>query len=134
MATEVYPRAKQQFLQATLNMSADDIVALLADATDYTPAATDDFLDDIPAGAREEVSAALTSKTFTDGAFDSDNPTWPATSGDACDYVILYNDTPGADSAKDLIYRGELDTISGLPVTLGGNVALTVDAAGWFAL
>lgn len=134
MATVIYNEAKDQFMQATLNMSADSIVALLADGADYTPAAADDFLDDIPAAGREETSAALGSKTFTDGAFDSADPSWSSTTGDACEYVVLYNDTPGTDATKDLIYRGESDTISGLPVTLGGNVSLTVDATGWFSL
>lgn len=133
MATEVYPKAKEQFIQGTLALS-DNIVALLVDATDYTPNAADDFLDDIPAAGREETSAALTTKSYTDGAFDSDNPSFTSTTGDACDYVVLYNNTPGTDPTRDLVYRGESDTISGLPVTLGGDVTVTVDATGWFAL
>lgn len=119
-------------------MTVDSIRAILGDAADYTVnLATHDFLDDVPSGARVAVSGGLGGATFTDGVFDTNDFSWTAVTGDQSEQVILYNHDgagAGADAARQLIEF--LDTgITGMPVTPnGGDINVTINASGWFAL
>lgn len=133
MANSLMVSVKKRFLDADTDLLVATIKVVLGDATDVTPnPATHDFYDDVVAGVEE--SATLGSKTTTGGSFDAADPTWAAAAGDPCDWVVLYEDTGGADSTDPLI--AYYDTFaSGMPVTLnGGDVSLTVNAAGFFSL
>jgi hypothetical protein len=132
MANAVYPLAKQAFLQGNLDLD-DDVRAILVDLADYTYSAAHEFLSSVPVAAREETSTALTGKTFTNGVFDSDNPSFPGAVGDPCEAIILYQHT-GSDATARLI--AFFDTgVTGLPVTPNsGDINVTVNASGWFAL
>lgn len=121
------------------HMTSDDIRALLVDTADYTVnLATHDFLDDVNgAGGVVATSAALGSPTFTAGVFDTADFSFTAVTGDQSEGIGLYNhDGNGAasDAARQLI--AWYDTgITGMPVTPnGGNINVTVNASGWFAL
>lgn len=127
MADAVYDKFKEQILQAGIDLSTVDVRCALIDATDYTFSQTHEFLSDVPAASREEASGAMTSKTFTNGNFDAANVTFSATAGDACDAVLFYVHT-GVDATARLICY--IDSLSGLPVTLGGDVTLNFDASG----
>lgn len=134
MASAIYPKAKEQFLQAGINMSSLDIRCVLIDTADYTYDAGHDFLDDVAAGAREEVmGSGMTTKTFTSGTFDADNVTFTGTTGDNCEALIIYNHT-GVDATSHLIAYLDSDSLAGLPVTLGGDVTIAWDAGGIFTL
>lgn len=134
MANVLYNSFKQSLLTAGLDVEADSILVILADAADYTFSAAHDFLDDVPAGARVATSGALASKTIVSGVFDSADFTWTAVTGDPSEQIIIYDNTPGTEASKNLI--AFYDTgITGMPVTPnGGNINLTVHASGWFAL
>lgn len=134
-ADAIYPKYKEAAISggANTNLSAGDVRAILVDLADYTYSAAHDFLDDVPAGARVAVSAALGTKTVTNGVFDSANFTWSAVTGDPSEAVILYVHT-GVEATSRLIVF--IDTaLTGFPVTPnGGDINFTVDAAGWFAI
>lgn len=134
MANLIYPKAKEQLLQGGINMSSGVVKAILVDGADYTYSAAHNALDDVPAGARVSISAALASKTFTDGLFDAaDGVTFTAVTGDPCENLILFIDT-GVEATSLLL--AFFDTgITGMPVTPnGGNITLNFNASGIFQL
>lgn len=137
MANAIYPKGKQNFLSGAIDLTTDDIRCSIIDLADYTYSTAHDFYDDVPAGARTaELSAGLSSKTVTDGVFDSADPTFSSVSSgqDQSEAVILYKYTGGADSARELIAYYD-SSVTGLPITYnGGDVTITVNASGWFAL
>lgn len=136
MANAIYPLFKQALLDLDANCDVDDgdVRAVLVDGADYTYSSAHDFLDDVAAGARVAVSSQLTNTTVAAGVFDSDNFTWSTVSGDVSEIIILYIHDGGADSARHLV--AYYDTgITGIPVTPnGGDINVTVNASGWFAL
>jgi hypothetical protein len=111
----LYGKGRQHFLDADIDWTSDNIKALLVDAADYTVSINvDEFLSDIPSGAREETSANLTGKTSTLGVADSDDPVFAGAVGDPCEAVVLYKDTGSAATSPLIAY---IDTATGLPVT-----------------
>ena len=126
MANGLYNKGREGFLSGAINMSSNEIRAILVDTADYTVnLATHDFLDDVPAGSRVAVSAAMASKTVTDGIFDAADVTWSAVSGDPSEAIVIYQHT-GTESTSHLI--AYIDTATGLPVIPnGGNITVTWD-------
>ena len=127
MANGLYNKGREGFLSGQINMSSNDIRAILVDTADYiVNLATHDFLDDVPAAARVAVSAAMASKTITDGIFDAADVTWSAVSGDPSEAIVIYQHT-GTESTSRLI--AYIDTATGLPVIPnGGNITVTWDS------
>lgn len=127
MANALFTSFKVALLQADCDLD-DSIKVILVDHADDTPVpATDDFLDDILAAARVATSGALASKTFTAGVFDAADLVLTAVTGDAFESVVFFNDTPAAETAKDLILF--LDTATGLPTTPNGaDITLVWDS------
>jgi hypothetical protein len=74
MSNAVYPKAREAFLKALIDLSAVSVKALLVDGADYTYDASHEFLSSVPSGARIATSGALGSKTFANGVFDSADP------------------------------------------------------------
>ena len=132
MANVMYPKAKEAFIQAEINLASDNLKAVLVDTATYTYSATHEFLSDIPAGERVATSANLTTKTVVDGVFNSDDILYTSVTGDPSEALVLYQDS-GVEGTSNLIIF--IDTATGLPVTPDGtNINITIDAAGWFAL
>lgn len=127
MASFVYKKAKEQFLQGGLNLSSATVKAVLIDAADYTADADNhDFLNDVPSGARVGTAQTLGSKTFTNGVFDAADITFPSVTGDQSEAVLIYVDT-GTESTSNLIAYID-SAASGLPVTPnGGNINVAWD-------
>jgi hypothetical protein len=136
MANALFTSYVNQCLQATVDL--DDAIELTGvDHADDTPVpATDDFLDDITAGARVGVSGAFASKTFGvvgAGVFDAADVVVSTVTGDQFESFVIYNDTPGTEATKDLI--AYFDTATGLPLTPnGGDITYAWNAGGIFAL
>jgi hypothetical protein len=134
MANAIYPKFKQSILQAGLDLSSLTIKALLVKTSSgYTYSSSHQYLSDISSGNRVATSPALTTKTFTNGAFDSDDPTFPSVSGSVVGAIVLFDDTGVAGTSALIMYQ---DTgVTGLPLTPdGSDVQIVVDAAGWFQL
>ena len=133
MANAIYPKYKEALLNGSTNtdMSGGTVKAALVDTGTYTYGAAHEFLSDL--SGRVGTDVTLGTKTFTNGAFDSADPTWSSVSGNTAEAIVLYIDTGSAATSRLILF---LDTgHTGLPVTPnGGDITYTVDAAGWFSL
>lgn len=127
MASALYDKGRQGFLDGSIDWDTDDIRAILIDAGAYTVnLATHDNLDDIAAGARIAVSGALAGKTVVDGVADANDVTFTAVTGASVEAIVLYKHT-GVESTSRLI--AFIDSGTGLPVTPnGGNITVAWDA------
>ena len=127
MASAIYPKAKEQFLQGGIDMSSVNIKVTLHDLADYTYSATHEFYNEVAAAREVAESPNLASKTFVDGVFDAADFTFTAVTGDESEALIVRVDT-GVDSTSRLI--AFIDTFSsGMPVTPnGGNIDVTWDS------
>lgn len=118
MANALYDTGRNAFLTGDIDWVSDTIKIVLVDAADYTVnLATDNFLDDIAAGARV-ATATLASKTATAGVADAADVTFTAVTGDVSEALVIYKDT-GVESTSQLI--AYIDTATGLAVTPGGG-------------
>jgi len=126
MANAIYGIARKKFLDADIDLLADNIKVVLVDTATYTvDIDVDDFLDDIPVGERVATSGNFTTKTTTLGVFDADNITFSSVSGDVSEALVIYKDT-GAAATSPLI--AFIDSATGLPVTPnGGDITVTWD-------
>lgn len=121
----MYGKARQAAGDGGLGWATATIKVLLVDTADYTVSIdVDEFLSDIPAAAREETSAALTTKTNVLGVLDADDVTFSGTAGDGCEAVVVFVDTGVASTSRLIFY---IDTAAGLPVTLGSDVTVRWD-------
>lgn len=110
-----------------LSAAGTNIKLVLVDhATDTPLPATDDFLDDILAGARVATSGNFATKTVTARVFDAADVTLTAVSGASVESIVIYRDT-AVETTSDLI--AFIDTATGLPFTpSGGDVTVQWDA------
>jgi hypothetical protein len=133
MANAIYPKFKESILQAGANLSSADVKVVLVDTASYTYSASHQYLSDIGAGMRVAISAALGSKTFTAGLFDSADTSFSTVTGAVSEAIVLFIDTGDAATSQLIAY---LDTgVTGLPVTPnGGNINVTWNASGIFQL
>ena len=135
MANVLYPKWKEALLEgdAGADIMNGDVKVALIDTDDYTYDASHEFLDDVPGGAIVATSPNLASKTNTDGVFDADDVTLPEVEGDESEALIIYVDSGDPETSRLVAY---IDTgVTGIPVTPnGGNIILTFDASGIFAL
>jgi hypothetical protein len=132
VANAVYPKAKQAMLGGDVALDTDDVRVMLVKST-YTYDGADEFVADLGAVDNGR-SAALGSKTLTDGAFDAADTTLTATAAEACSALVVFIHTGSDATARLLAY---IDTpTSGLPFTpaAGQAVPITFNAFGIFAL
>ncbi len=135
MADAIYPKYKEAAIGggANADLLTGDVKAVLVDLADYTYSAAHEFLSDVPAAARVDISPALTGKTVTNGNFDSDDYVWDAVSGDASEAVILFIDT-GVEVTSRLVAFYDT-SLTGFPITPNtGDINFAVDASGWFTI
>lgn len=126
MANTLYDSGREGFLLANNDWDSDHRIVLVDHGTDTPVPATDDFLDDITAGARVAVSTALQNPTGTAGTADADDITISSVSGATVESLNIYQHT-GTDSTSDLVVF--IDTATGLPFTPnGGNLNVTFDS------
>lgn len=119
MANQLYTKAKEALLNGDIDLDTNTIKAILVDAADYNPVlATDNALDDIPAGARVATSPALTGCSITDGVFNASPVTLPAVSGDQFEYIVVYKEGV-SEALSPLILL--IDSATGFPCTPSGT-------------
>ena len=120
MANALFDAGRQNFLEGNIAILTVDIKLVFVDHGVDTPnVATDDFLDDIGAGARIATSGNFAGKTSTAGVFDATDVVVSTVSGAQFESIVIYNDTPAAESGKHLI--AYIDVATGLPFTPTGN-------------
>lgn len=135
MANALYDTFKEGLLNKEFDLDTDVVKATLIDSADYTFSAAHDFYaggtPDVPAGAKVAESAALTTPTIAAGVFDTDDFTWSSVTGDQSEAIIVWDDTIVDDRLVAFYDTG----MTGMPVTPnGGDINVTVNASGWFAL
>lgn len=132
MANALYPKAKEKFLDALIDMPTDTIKIALIDTGVYTYSGTDEFFSAASA-AVIGTAVTLASKTITNGVFDASDVTFTSVSGASVEALIIYKDTGSAATSPLILY---IDVAaSGLPVTPNGNnIDVQFNAAGIFTL
>jgi len=127
MANSLYDKGREAFLTGAINWSSDTIKVVLVDGADYTVnLSTDQYLSDVPSGARVATSSALGSKTTTAGVADAADVTLTAVTGDPSEALVIYKDTGVASTSPLIAY---IDTATGLPVTPnGGDITIAWDS------
>lgn len=127
-ANALYDAGRDGFLGGDNDWDSDHRVILHDDADDTVNLTTDDFLNDVVAGARVAVSGALGSPSHAAGVADASDVTLSSVTGDVSERLIIYQHT-GTESTSDLVVS--IDTATGLPVTPnGGNIGITWDNSG----
>jgi hypothetical protein len=117
----LYGKGRQKILEGSIAFLTDDIKVVLVDTATYAVSIdVDEFLSDIPAGEREEISLSLTGKTTTLGVFDANDVTLASASGDTSEALALFKDTGNPATSPLIAY---IDDANGLPVILNGTDA-----------
>lgn len=113
MANALYDPGREGFLDGTIDWDTGDIRAMLVLST-YTFVASHKFITDLGAVDNGR-SAALGTKTVTNGVADAADTSLTATAASASKAIVLFQHT-GADATARLIAYIDTPT-SGLPFT-----------------
>lgn len=122
-------------------MVNDTIKAMLVDST-YTYSTAHQFVSDVTGTAIiQRAGAGLSTKTETSGTFTGANYTFGSNSdtppsGKTIAAVIIYDDTPAADTAKQLLAFIDHDS-GGAAIsqaTNGGQIAVNWNGSGIFSI
>lgn len=138
MANVIYPEYKESLLGGAANVSlnvddtTDGPFCALVDTGTYSYNSAHDFYNDLSGvvGTDQRISTP----TIANGIFDGDNLTYTAVTGNTVEALVIYRHNSGANSTWRLV--SYIDTgVTGLPVTPnGGNITITWNASGIFAL
>ena len=133
MANALFPLWKQALLQFTTNnnLSSGTVKVALVTAG-YTYSSSHQYYSSVSASV-VGTPQTLTNKTYTNGVFDADDVTYTSVTGSQVTQLVIYIDT-GSSATSPLV--AFIDTsVTNLPVTPnGGNIAITWNASGIFAL
>jgi hypothetical protein len=124
MATALYDKGREAFLNGDIDWDTDDIRCVLVDTGTYTVnLATHDFHDDL--SGIVATSGNFSGKTITAGVADADNVTFSAVSGSTVEAIVIYKWTGVSGTSPLIAY---IDSATGLPVTPnGGDITVTWD-------
>jgi hypothetical protein len=137
MANAIYPKYKEALLNASANSAitgsgTTGLYVALVDTGTYTYSASHEFYSSLSGivGTDQEI----TSPTLTGGVVDGGDVTFSAVSGNSAEALVIYRKNAGANTTWRLV--AYIDTgQTGLPVTPnGGNITITWNASGIFAL
>ena len=125
MANALYNKAREEFLDGLLDWGADDVRVCLV-KSGYTYSAAHTSMSDVSTNDNGR-SAALASKTVTNGVADAADTSLVATSTTACSALIVFKHT-GSDATARLIAYIDTPT-SGFPFTpsAGQTINVTFD-------
>lgn len=133
MANAIYPKYKESLLTGDTNISltTGTVKVALVDTGTYTYSSTHQFYSSL--SGVTGTSAALGTKTVTNGTFDSADAVLSSISGNQSEAIVFYIDTGVAGTSRLVAY---LDTsVTGLPVTPnGGDITIVANASGWFTI
>lgn len=133
MANALYSKAKEAFLNGSINMVANTITIALVDTGVYTYSASHQYRNEISNTAVIS-TATLANKTITNGVFDADDATFSSVTGANCEALIIYADTGVQTTSRLIAY---IDSATGLPILPNGGditVAFSSGASRIFAL
>ena len=133
MANALYSKAKEAFLNGSINMVANTITIALVDTGVYTYSATHQFRNEVSNSAVIS-STTLTNKTITNGVFDADDATFSSVTGANCEALLIFQDTGIQTTSRLVAY---IDSATGLPILPNGgdiSVAFSSGSSKIFAL
>ena len=133
MANALYSKAKESFLNGSINMVANTITIALVDTGVYTYSSTHQFRNEVSNSAIIS-STTLTNKTITNGVFDADDATFSSVTGANCEALLIFQDTGIQTTSRLVAY---IDSATGLPILPNGgdiSVAFSSGSSKIFAL
>jgi hypothetical protein len=133
MANALYPKAKEAFLNGSINMVANTVTIALVDTGVYTYSSSHQYRNEVSNSAVIS-STTLSNKTITNGVFDADDATFSSVTGANCEALLIFQDT-GVQSTSRLI--AYIDSATGLPILPNGgdiSVAFSSGSSKIFAL
>ncbi|NBV27420.1 hypothetical protein EBS02_00115 [bacterium] len=117
MANALYPKAKEAFLNADIDLAIDTIKISLIDTGEYTYSGTHQYRSNV-ANAAVISTATLSNKTTANGVFDADDVTFTSVTGANAEALIIFQDS-GVQSTSRLI--AYIDSATGLPILPNGG-------------
>jgi hypothetical protein len=143
MANALYPKWKEELFKGTASAlltgtGTTGVYVALVDTAVYTYGAAHVYVDENNAGdvihAIVGTAMEIGTKTYAAGVFDGGDITFSAVTGATAEALVIFVKTAGAETAWRLV--AFLDTnVTGLPVTPnGGDITVTWNASGIFAL
>ena len=134
MANAVFPKAKEGFLDGSIDL--DTAVIKVALVRGYTYSSSHDTVSDVTGagGTLHATSGALASKTVTDGVFDADDVTFTTPAANANNHSLLIFQSSAAAGGADVADTSQrliawLDTGTGLPIQpAGGDITVVWDS------
>jgi hypothetical protein len=117
MANALYPKAKEAFLAADIDMQVDTIKIALVDTGEYSYDNAHQYRSDISNNAVIS-TATLANKTVVSGVFDADDATFTSVSGANCEALIIFQDTGNQATSRLIAY---IDSATGLPILPNGG-------------
>ena len=133
MANALYSKAKEAFLNGSINMVANTISIALVDTGVYTYSATHQFRNEVSNSAVIS-STSLANKTIANGVFDADDATFSSVTGANCEALLIFQDTGIQTTSRLIAY---IDSATGLPILPNGGditVAFSSGSSRIFAL
>lgn len=131
MASAIYPAFKQALLNGSVDLTTATVRAVLIDTGTYTYNSAHDFYNDL-SGVVGTESAALASKTITNGVFDAADISFTAVTGNTVEAIVLFVDTGNVATDRLICF---LDQGTGLPVSPnGGDINISWSVSGIFSL
>ena len=132
MANALYPKAKEAFLNGSINMVANTITIALIDTGVYTYGTSHQYRSDISNSAVISTTT-LSNKTITNGVFDADDA-FSSVTGANCEALIIFSDSGVQGTSRLIAY---IDSATGLPILPNGGditVAFSSGSSRIFAL
>ena len=133
MANALYPKAKEAFLNGSINMVANTITIALIDTGVYTYSTSHQYRSDISNSAVISTTT-LTNKTITGGVFDADDALFSSVTGANAEALIIFSDSSVQGTSRLIAY---IDSATGLPILPNGGditVAFSSGSSRIFAL
>lgn len=137
MANAIYPKYKEALLNNTSGSAitgsgTTGLYCALVDTGTYTYSSAHQFYSSLSGivGTDQEILTP----TLTNGVVDGGDVTFTAVTGASVEALVIYRKNAGANTTWQLV--AYIDTgQTGLPVTPnGGNIVITWNASGIFAL
>lgn len=134
MANAVFPKAKEGFLDGSIDLDTASIKVALVRG--YTYDGTDEFVSDVTGagGTLHATSGALSSIDVTDGVFDAADVTFTTPSANANNHSLLIFQSSAVGGGSDVAASSQrviawIDTGTGLPIApAGGDITVVWDS------
>lgn len=132
MANAVFPKAKEGFLDGSIDLDTAAIKVALVRG--YTYSSTHEFVSDVTdAGTIHATSGALTSIDVTNGVFDAADVTFVTPPTDANQHALLIFQSSAVTGGADVASSSQrviawIDTGTGVPIVpAGGDITVVWD-------